>query len=1177
MAFPTVPTAAAGRVVTRFQADAVATRTFPSLSGLTKNSGDLLIAIVVGYQSSLTANIFGTWGGGFTEIRDTGTATQHCVGIAYKISTGAETGTFTVLQAGTVTGHAGLILLSISGAHGSAAPEALAALAVATAAAADPAALTPSWGAADTLWIAVGGSGETSLTGSYTGMGLAAGPPTNYSSGVSTGESADVIGAIAAAVAFRQLNAASEDVGTWSSADLSNARNCAIVIAVRPAPIQSGAASIAGAATVTADGSVIGPAGTGAYLVVADKAVPTGGDARIAARLVALGHAVTYVSDEDAVPSLAGIGLVVIAESIVTATLGTKWRNVARPIAVMDSGPLANMDMASAISLTGSILTVDVEIPSHPAAGGYTGAVTVFTTASPVRFAASTALGAGGVGYLSAGGTTTNFGGFSYDSGTAMLLSHTAEARRIFLGWEYDVLSSVQTADADALFDAAMVWLAPVTPSAYRAAVVADSPISYWRLGEATGTVAADVMGTNPGAYVATPTLGVAGALSGDANWGVTFDGSTQYVDVPDAASLSLGDGPFTVEAWAKVATIATGNQSLVRRGTGSYSLGYSGNSGSPSNYFFMSKGGGTWIVRSNIQYFDTNWHHVVATKNGSTTLIYIDGVDRTTGDTAQTLTDPAEPLNIGRSQAGNQYLNGTIDEVAIYNTVLSPARILAHYNAGTGVVGSTQNGAASISGTGLVTAAGSVTVSAASAVAGAGTVAVAGSVILAGASVVAGAATVAPTAYVLLPGASSIAGAATVSATGSVSAAPLQGASSISGTAAVTAAGSVIIAGAASITGSASVAPAGSTRLAGASTIAGAATVSAAGSVVLSGASSITGVASTTAGATLSLSGGASIAGTATTATTGRLVFSGATSVVGAGTVAAGAVATYAGAASISGLADAYATTSPSTKNANASIAGTAAVVVTGWVSLAGASSISGIATTSAAGSVAGAVSASITGTAVISAAGSVTLPGAASIGGAATISAAGSLLIATAGASITGTAAVTVSARLVLPGASLVTGAATMTAAGSDILSAAASVTGAAAMTGNTTLTRAGMASVIGTASAIGAPGLLVGSGASILAQASAVAAAYLVRLGAASIIGTAASGGLGSLVVVATGAAMGAATLTATGSLFYAFVPELTQMLEPPGLGAIDDPGFMLEYGTTDVGVPTHLLEV
>lgn len=232
MAFPTIPTVAAGRVLTNVQANTTATRTFPNLSSLTKNAGDLLIAIVVAYQSSVTNAAFSGWTAGWTEFTDTGTSTTMAIGAAYKWSTGSETGTISVTQAATITGHAAMILLSIPGAHASTPPEG-GSRADGTAAAADPASFNPAgWDAEDTLWLAVGGSGETSTTGSYTGI---AGPPANYGDGVQTTISGDVVGGVEGAVAFRQLNAASEDVGT-RSVDTSNARNAALVIAVRPAP-----------------------------------------------------------------------------------------------------------------------------------------------------------------------------------------------------------------------------------------------------------------------------------------------------------------------------------------------------------------------------------------------------------------------------------------------------------------------------------------------------------------------------------------------------------------------------------------------------------------------------------------------------------------------------------------------------------------------------------------------------------------------------------------------------------------------------------------------------------------------------------------------------------------------------------------------------------------------------
>lgn len=231
MAFPTIPTVAAGRLLTTAQADTSETRTFPDLASLTKNSGDLLLAICVAYQSSVTDSAFSSWGGGFTESEDSGTSTSMAIGVAYKWSTGSETGTFTVTQAATITGHAAMILMSIPGAHASTVPEG-GSRANGTSSGADPGTFNPvNWDAEDTLWIALAGGGETATTGAFTGVTAA---PANYTDFAATAISQDVVGGCNAAVAFRQLNAASEDVGTFT-VDTSNARNAAMVLAVRPA------------------------------------------------------------------------------------------------------------------------------------------------------------------------------------------------------------------------------------------------------------------------------------------------------------------------------------------------------------------------------------------------------------------------------------------------------------------------------------------------------------------------------------------------------------------------------------------------------------------------------------------------------------------------------------------------------------------------------------------------------------------------------------------------------------------------------------------------------------------------------------------------------------------------------------------------------------------------------
>ena len=236
---PTIP--AASQVLFTNQADAVQTRTFPNLSSLTKAEGDLLLAIVTCYQTSAGAGapggtVFSSWGGNFTEFCDqmTTNASTMAIGAAYKWSTGAETGTFTVTQAATPTGHASLALVAIPGAHFSTVPE-VGTIADGTSAAADPGSLNPSgWDVEDTLWVSVIASGMTSGTGSWTATGTTA--PSNYTGRQDSNTTdSSTVGQTEIAVAFRINSAASEDAGT-GGVDTSNARNSALVIAVRPHP-----------------------------------------------------------------------------------------------------------------------------------------------------------------------------------------------------------------------------------------------------------------------------------------------------------------------------------------------------------------------------------------------------------------------------------------------------------------------------------------------------------------------------------------------------------------------------------------------------------------------------------------------------------------------------------------------------------------------------------------------------------------------------------------------------------------------------------------------------------------------------------------------------------------------------------------------------------------------------
>jgi hypothetical protein len=225
------------------------------------------------------------------------------------------------------------------------------------------------------------------------------------------------------------------------------------------------------------------------------------------------------------------------------------------------------------------------------------------------------------------------------------------------------------------------VTAVPPPPSPYRDAVLADAPLGYWRLGETSG-FALDEMGNAAGGrYNGGVTRGVPGALANDANLAARFDGVDDYVSVADNDVMDVGDA-FTYELWVRRGATQSASQRLLHKGAGPASLGF----GTNNKVVLLPGGtGATVTATSRITIVDQAWHHVVATKNGAEVHLYIDGADVTTAGTHTAMTNNTTALNIGRASSGSGFFPGDIDEVAIYPTALSVARVQTHNLAGRG------------------------------------------------------------------------------------------------------------------------------------------------------------------------------------------------------------------------------------------------------------------------------------------------------------------------------------------------------------------------------------------------------------------------------------------------------------------------------------------------------------
>lgn len=217
----------------------------------------------------------------------------------------------------------------------------------------------------------------------------------------------------------------------------------------------------------------------------------------------------------------------------------------------------------------------------------------------------------------------------------------------------------------------------------YSSEVLSDSPLLYWRLGESSGTTATDASGNaRHGTYAGSHTKGQTGLLVGDSDTAVLFErvGTHGSVSVADSTDLTA----FSVEVWVST---ATANGYLCHRESSS----------SGDRIFSLELSGGkargiVWKNSSTLTNVDSTstihnsaTRHVVLTYDGTTTRLYVDGVQTGTPSTAVSGALPtANTPFVAGAFGGVNGVSGTLDEIAYYNTALSSTRVAAHYSAGT-------------------------------------------------------------------------------------------------------------------------------------------------------------------------------------------------------------------------------------------------------------------------------------------------------------------------------------------------------------------------------------------------------------------------------------------------------------------------------------------------------------
>jgi prepilin-type N-terminal cleavage/methylation domain-containing protein len=174
----------------------------------------------------------------------------------------------------------------------------------------------------------------------------------------------------------------------------------------------------------------------------------------------------------------------------------------------------------------------------------------------------------------------------------------------------------------------------------------------------------------------------------GEGKYALSFDGN-DWVEVPHSSSLDIADA-ITIEAWVKVNNMPSGHHDGVIQhmdgcATNGYFLCFQG-----SGLTLVSGSGGVnagdWSVSG---FSPGKWYHIVFIWKSTGVASSYQKFIINGGDKEQqrnigmpTPSSVASDLLIGRITQcwGNQYFNGIIDEVRIYEHALSAAQIQQHY-----------------------------------------------------------------------------------------------------------------------------------------------------------------------------------------------------------------------------------------------------------------------------------------------------------------------------------------------------------------------------------------------------------------------------------------------------------------------------------------------------------------
>ncbi len=202
-----------------------------------------------------------------------------------------------------------------------------------------------------------------------------------------------------------------------------------------------------------------------------------------------------------------------------------------------------------------------------------------------------------------------------------------------------------------------------------------SSCVGYWKLSERKGGLARDYSSESGFAHLKNTEDTV--HVNGVRDSALHLDGVDDHAVCNQLADYDTG--ALTIEAWVKwenrteCVIVSKEDEFYFERQ----------NSGGGNTFHMRIKLGGSWYGGM-LEYMwmpaVDQWYHLASVWNGTHVRCYIDGQEVSTENAPGVLTTTANPVYLGCDPQETALLNGSMDEILIFNRALSDADISDHY-----------------------------------------------------------------------------------------------------------------------------------------------------------------------------------------------------------------------------------------------------------------------------------------------------------------------------------------------------------------------------------------------------------------------------------------------------------------------------------------------------------------